>query len=406
MTLTINYGDELLTITLPPNASIDEYAPRSADGIVDAGQFDSALTDAEEGLFHLSETDLFVINDAYRATPTAKILLWLNQLGRLSDKARFLIATGCHPAPDESQMRKIFGEFYILLKDRIAIHDADDWNAMAEADTDTTGEKVGLNRLFLEAERVVIIGSVEPHYFAGFTGGRKSIFPGLCDYETIVRNHNLAVDFSAAPMKLEGNPVEEHLQSLMRMIPDKKILAVQMVLGSGSDIRAVFCGGLEKAFGSARDFAEGTFGHRTDRKYDVVLAEVRPPLDSNLYQLQKSLENCQSAAADEGTAILFSRCREGIGSRQFYDLAGRWSPGDGAIPEGKGSFGRHKLYRVYKIGHRIHIHLYSELAEGVPEKVFFKSARSPQRIIDNSAKNCEYMRVALVRDAGHTVLMS
>jgi nickel-dependent lactate racemase len=406
MTVTINYGDEQLSITLPPNAAVDEYAPRPLDSIIDLTRFETALIEAEKRLFSISEADLFVVNDAYRATPTARILLWLNQLGRLNDDARFIIATGCHPAPDESQMRKILGDFYVLLKDRVIVHDADDRDSMVEVGTDVTGETVDLNRFFVEAERIAIIGSVEPHYFAGFTGGRKSIFPGLCDYGTIVRNHNRAVDFAAAPMKLEGNPVEEHLQLLMQMIPDKEILAVQTVLDSDSEIRAVFCGRLEEAFEEARDFSEGTFGHRADHKYDIVLAEVRPPLDSNLYQLQKSLENCQSAAADEGIAILFSPCREGIGSRQFYDLGGSWSPADGGMPEGTKSFGRHKLYRVYKIGRRIRIFLYSELAKGVPERVFYGTTRLPQRIIDNSAKNCEYMRVALVRDAGHTVLVS
>jgi nickel-dependent lactate racemase len=226
----------------------------------------------------------------------------------------------------------------------------------------------------------------------------------LCDYETIVRNHNLAVDFSAAPMKLENNPVEEHLQFLMKMIAEKMILAVQVVLGSDAAMRAVFCGSVEAAFEGARNFAQRIFGHRVSRGYDFLMAEVRPPLDINLYQLQKSLENCQAAVADGGTVILFSPCHEGIGSREFYELAKSWSPGEGAMPEGRGSFGRHKLYRVWHIAQRIHVYLYSGLMEGVSDRVFFKTVRDPQRMIDNSAKNHEYLTIALVRDSGHTVL--
>lgn len=403
MVIVINYGDDTLKLELPDHISFDEYAPDTRDGAVNFESFDSAVSSAEKQIFDVSEADLFILNDAYRRTPSAKLLRWLSGMGRLNDRAKFLIATGCHAPPDEQQLETIFGTLYRELAQRVIVHDAENPECLAQVGRDSTGEPVFLNRAFLEAEKVIIIGSVEPHYFAGFTGGRKSIFPGLCDFDTTVRNHNLAVKFTAAPMKLEGNPVAEHLQSLMKLISNKKILGIQLVTGSGMKIRAVFCGSLEESFRKAGELSARIFENRIKEKYDLLLAEARPPLDSNLYQLQKSLENSQQAVSDEGTILLLSPCHEGIGLDSFYRLAEDWNPDDSLI-EGRRSFGRHKLYRVYRIGQRIKVHLYSELPDGAPDRVFFRTAREPQKIINRLTEDNSRLRVALVRDSGHTVL--
>ncbi len=146
------------------------------------------------------------------------------------------------------------------------------------------------------------------------------------------------------------------------------------------------------------------FGLKARHEYDLILAEVLPPLDSNLYQLQKSLENCQQAIADGGTVILFSPCRGGVGSESFYRLADNWQPG--VIPDDRTAdfFGVHKLHRTRVIGDRLNVFLYSELAPGVPDKVYFKSTAKPQEIIYNIASIKKNPKVALVRDAGHVVL--
>lgn len=369
-------------------------------------QFTEALTKGASNSFDIGNADLFVVNDAYRMTPTAAVLDWLDESGRLNDRARFLIATGCHGEPNEAQMEKIFGPLLDRIRDRILVHDADDYSMMAEAGRDDDGAPVYLNRYLLGAERVVVIGSVEPHYFAGYTGGRKSIFPGLCDFETTVRNHNRAVSFEAAPMRLEGNPVEEDLERLMRFFPVEKVFSIQLVMAAEDNIQAVFAGGLDDTFRGACEAAGKIYGKNVPHDYELVLAEARPPLDASLYQLQKSLENCQGAVADGGTVILFSPCREGVGSEGFYRLAESWQPSDDALPEGRESFGRHKLYRVYKIGKRIDIYLYSELDEGVADKVYFRSTVDPQGLIDKLTRSGGKVRTALVRDSGQTVLVN
>ncbi len=402
MQVMINYGDKELNLQLPENIAFDEYKHLSTGEPVDKNDFMQVLISAEREYFAIYKVDLFVVNDAYRPTPTGMVLDWLTESGRLNKNAKFLISTGCHRAPDLHQVKVIFGASYESLKDHIVVHDAHDVKNMVPVGEDQLGGKVLLNRYYVEADKVVVIGSVEPHYFAGFTGGRKSIFPGLCDYDTIVRNHKLATSPDAAPLKLVGNPVDEHLRSLMKLIRTEKILSIQIVQGENGEMAAVFCGDVYESFEQAKEQSARLFGIEIDDKYDLLLAEVRPPLDGNLYQLQKSLENCQSAVRDEGKIILFSPCREGIGEDSFYRLAEKWNPDEKSGP--KDNFGIHKLRRVYDIGRRIDIKLFSELPGGIPDRVFFNSMKEPQPALDDFIEN--NMRICLVRDAGHTVMIN
>jgi nickel-dependent lactate racemase len=210
-------------------------------------------------------------------------------------------------------------------------------------------------------------------------------------------------------MKLEGNPVEEHLQTLMNLLPERfnnNIFGIQTVFADDSGVAGLFCGKLTESFELACRCASRLFGIETKNRYDLLLAEVRPPLDGSLYQLQKSLENCRLAVADDGTVILFSPCRDGIGVIDFYNLADRWTRDGDLTPNDSAIFGRHKLSRVYDISRRMNVRLYSELNDGVSDKVFFKTERSPQKTINNLSDSKRDLKVCLVHDAGHTVLIN
>lgn len=405
MKIYINYGAEKLSFNLSDSFEFNEIQPVAAHRVVTERDFDRIVENAERHQFPLASATLFIVNDAYRPTSNDTILRWLFNSGRLNPDARFLVACGCHPAPTEQQLRQIFGDLYDELKQRVVIHDADNLFEMDAIGQDRTGETVYLNRAFFEHERVVVIGSVEPHYFAGFTGGRKSIFPGICDRATTIRNHDLATSFDAAPMKLEGNPVEEHLSGLMSLLGERKFFGIQLVLSRGAVLTSIHCGELNETFMAAARDSEGIFSRKVKGKFDLILAEVLRPLDSNLYQVQKALENCQTAVKDGGAVILFSPCSEGIGSNSFFELADRWKPDSAEALEPADRFGIHKLHRVFRIGRRINIYLYSELPRGVPDKVYFRSCTSPRDIIDKMVEDSfDIIKTAAVRDAGHTVV--
>ncbi len=394
----------MLELKLPESVECDIYECKAVSKDIDEHAFLGRISMAEKELFSISEADLFIVNDAYRPTPTSDILDKLFKSGRIGKKASFLVATGCHQPPDNKQLQKIFGALYDRLKSRILLHDALDKSQLVFLGNDAEGNPVYINKAFHQADKTIVVGSVEPHYFAGFTGGRKAIFPGLCDYDTTVRNHCLAVSFDASPGKLEGNPIEKHLQQLMSLVSDKKVLSIQVVLNKENKMQAIFCGNITTSFKRACELSRKIHSIRADKFYDLLLAEVRPPLDSNLYQLQKSLENSQQAVANGGTILLFSPCLEGIGPDSFYRLADNWRKAADYPGQMANDFGVHKLSRVAQIAQRIDVRLYSELPDGIPDKVFFKNERKPQNKIQELIDINRSIKIALVRDAAHTVL--
>jgi nickel-dependent lactate racemase len=264
--------------------------------------------------------------------------------------------------------------------------------------------EVFLNSAVLRAGQVIAIGSVEPHYFAGYTGGRKSIFPGLTDLATVERNHNLANSLEAAPLKLAENPMAEHLDELMGLIDQDKLFGIQIVTDARHQVAGVFCGSLAKGFRDAVGLAQDIFAHSVTHKYDVVLCELLPPLDKNLYQVQKALENCQAAVADGGSAVVVAACEEGIGSDYFFDLAAKWDRDLNIPRDGKPTFGSHKLSRVNSIGKRIGVRLYSRLSDELPRRVFYEPLHDIERFLKERAEKRTLLRMAVVHDAGHTVL--
>jgi nickel-dependent lactate racemase len=315
-----------------------------------------------------------------------------------------VIATGIHGSPTDNHLIEIFGPLLDRVRSRVAWHDARDILSMRAVGNDSFGETVYLNDAVFQADTVLAIGSVEPHYFAGYTGGRKSLFPGLCDFATTERNHNLANSLDAQPMRLDGNPVAEHLASLLRLIDTERVVTIQAVQDISHQLAGIAMGSLERAFHEMVTTARKFYGHAVGDPYDVVVCEMNPPLDSNLYQGQKAIENSQHAVADSGAIVLVSACYEGIGSEHFFALADNWDPQRNEPRDGHFSYGSHKLSRMNAMSRRIHIHLYSDVPAADARRVFYEPIEDLSEFLENEAKGKGQFRLAVVHDAGHTVV--
>ncbi len=261
------------------------------------------------------EDVVFIVNDGTRPTPTAAVLSRIAQRYDLS-QARFLIATGTHRAPTEEEHRLIFGDLYDELEGRIHSHDsvADE---MVHLGSSKNGTPMEVNRMAVEADRLVIITSVEPHYFAGYTGGRKSFLPGVASYATIEANHRLAMSGSAQALTLEGNPVHEDMMDALRAVEGKMIFSVQAVLDRHHRVYRVASGDLHQAFNAATRWADEVFSVAIEERADVVVSVAPYPMDVDLYQSQKALDNGKWALRNGGVLVLVSKCREGIGHGTF-----------------------------------------------------------------------------------------
>ena len=297
--------------TFSPNdveiGSPDEIIGKSIDSPIGSESLDKFLEGGKD--------IVFIVNDGTRPTPTAKVLDALSKRMDLR-QARYLIATGTHRDMTEEEYNNVFGSHYQELKDRIIAHDAKKSECVYLGDA-KSGTPMEVNKIAVDADRLVIITSVEPHYFAGYTGGRKSFLPGVASFRTVEANHKLAMNKEAQSLVLEGNPVHEDMMDALEQIKGKKIFTIQMVLDRHQNIYKVASGDINKAFAQAVEWANKVFVVPIPEKADVVISVAPYPMDVDLYQSQKALDNGKWALKEGGRIIMVSKCREGVGHATF-----------------------------------------------------------------------------------------
>ena len=397
--------DDTLKIDIPDFCSVDIFKPKLSDIILGFSDFKREFEEHQIASFLDNEKILIVVNDAHRSTPTAQILQWVKKLApSVLSSATFLVACGTHKKPSEVEYLKIFGELYNELKDAIYYHDCHNTEELTLVGIDRFNQEFYLNKNVFEFEKVWFINSVEPHYFAGFTGGRKSLVPGLADFKTIERNHNLANSLECSPTKLVGNPMAEHLDSLLAMVDKKKFLSLQIVTDKNKNICMLSFGTLIDSFAKVVEKANEIYVPLCESAYDLLILEILPPLDRSIYQAQKALENCQMVVKDGGSIIICSGCKDGIGSEHFYKLAENWDAEKNCPKDGILTFGSHKLKRVNEISKRVHVYCKSTLSDKILSKLFYKSIDNVSAYIEEVSKKNENYKIGVAYDAAHIVL--
>ncbi len=323
MNIDVKYGKEgVQEITIPDSSYIGTFYPLDvecgdADDVINESIDNPLGYDSLDSFLEGGEDVVFIVNDGTRPTPTAKVLAALSKRMDLR-KARFLVATGAHREMTAEEYDFVFGPLYPELKDRIISHDAHE-SECVHLGVSKNGTPMNVNKIAVDADRLVIITSVEPHYFAGFTGGRKSFLPGVASFETIETNHKLAMNREAQSLVLEDNPVHEDMMDALEVVKDKEIFSIQMVLDRHQNIYKAASGALNPAFERAVDWAMDVFCVPVPELADVVISVAPYPMDVDLYQSQKALDNGKWALKEGGKIIMVSKCREGIGSATFLD---------------------------------------------------------------------------------------
>ena len=278
---------------------------------------------------------LVVVNDATRPTPSAEVLreirggleTWAAVPGR---ELSFVVATGTHRAALPEEVSRIFGaDLARAHAARIFSHDAKAAEHMVALGRTSRGTDVKVNRLLAEARSVILINSVEPHYFAGYTGGRKSLFPGLAAYETVWANHRLSMEPGSESLVLSGNPVHEDLEDALTLgIAGKRVFSIQLVLDKEHQIGFAAAGPLADTFLQAVRVADRQFVLDLEERCEVVVAVAPHPMDCNFYQTNKAIQSGALAVKDGGILIVVSQCPFGLGENQtlFDMLAAAGSP--------------------------------------------------------------------------------
>jgi nickel-dependent lactate racemase len=248
----------------------------------------------------------------------------LNAIGIPDGDIEIIIALGIHRKQTEEEHRKILGSLY----GRIAVydHECDDPDELVDLGGTDSGISVQVNRRVVEADRVIVTGTVGFHYFAGFGGGRKGLVPGVASRETCMASHFAVFNPpeiggkhpQAVTGVLEGNPVDRNLVQAARLVnPD---FLLNTVLSPKKEILGVFCGDLVQAHLAGCEMVRELFQVTLDRRADLaVISCGGEPKDINFIQAQKALDYGCQAVKEGGTIILLAACRDGFGNETFFD---------------------------------------------------------------------------------------
>jgi nickel-dependent lactate racemase len=271
--------------------------------------------------------------DITRAQPRQLMLeaLFAQMPGVGMEDATVFIATGTHRANTREEIEEMLGA-QIARRCRIICHDARDKDSVVNVGETSTGVPVWLNRGWVESDFKITTGFVEPHFFAGFSGGPKMVAPGLAGLETVMHLHDATrIGHPNATWGVtEGNPVHDDVREITRMTGVD--FAVDVTLNRQQEITAVFAGDLLTEHAAACRSAKANAMRAVESPFDVVLTTNSGyPLDQNLYQAVKGMSAAAKIVKTGGTIICASECRDGLPDHGAYGEVLRSQPSAKAL---------------------------------------------------------------------------
>jgi len=325
MKIEMAYGREGLKIDLPETADVLEpkYTPRLQN------LEEEILRSLRYPIHSKSLQDLvspdsrvaIVHTDTTRATPNQIILppllRELELVGVHRENIILITGLGTHRRQSEQETRKLLGDF-IFDRYRCIQHDPEDLIQLKTIHDDS-GKEYLLNRAYLEADIRILTGFIEPHFFAGFSGGPKAVLPGIAGKSSIIENHGPAmVSHPKANWGItDGNPIWEEINRVAHLTRPSFILNV--TLNAKKEITAVFAGDLRTAHKLGCDRVKESSMIEVDHPYDIVVTTNSGyPLDQNLYQSVKGICAAENIVKQGGNIIIASACEKGLPKDSNY----------------------------------------------------------------------------------------
>ena len=328
MLVELPYGETHLTAELPDEQEIhilegklQSYRPEMSEAELIRYAMEHPigsprLSELAEG----KQNVVLICSDHTRPVPSRLIIPeMLREIRKGSPEAQvtLLIATGCHRSMLDSELISKFGE-EIVSKETIVIHDCEDEAQLVKIGTLPSGGELVINRLAVEADLVCAEGFIEPHFFAGFSGGRKSILPGIASRTCVHYNHNAAfIDDPHSRMGiLEDNPI--HRDMLYAAKAAKLAYIVNVVIDEEKRVIGAFAGDSNHAHLKGTEFVKELMGADAVPSDLVLTTNNGYPLDQNVYQMVKGICTAEAACRDGGVIIAAGECRDGIGGDSFF----------------------------------------------------------------------------------------
>jgi nickel-dependent lactate racemase len=324
--IKLDYGREGLDIKLPDYLNIDVVEPKYREGLPDqALAIEDALRrpiDSKPLRDLVGQTDMvaIVFNDITRPTPYKIILpVLLRELGNIPDERILLFnATGTHRANTQAELCEMLGE-EVVKRYRIIQNDALDKSSHKLVGTTKSGNEIWLHKEYLNCNTKILTGFIEPHIFAGFSGGGKAVMPGLALLGTVIRNHSVDnIDNPKATWGVtSGNPIYEEIRQAASLAPPSFLLNV--ALNRTKEITAVFAGDFYKAHEQGCAYVKKNAMAAVEKPYDIVITSNSGyPLDLNVYQSIKGMSAAAQIVRKGGGIIVVADCWDGIPDHGEY----------------------------------------------------------------------------------------
>lgn len=302
-------------------SQLEEYeAEKSPEELLRQAMENPIGTSRLEELAKGKKKVVVLCSDHTRPVPSKLILppmLEAIRRGNPQAEITLLIATGCHRGTTRQELVNKLGA-EMAEKEHILIHDCAAEEDMVDLGILPSGGRLRINKAAVEADLLVAEGFIEPHFFAGFPGGRKSVLPGIAARETVYANHcsRFIDDPHARAGILEGNPIHRDMVWAARKAGLAYI--VNVVLGGKGQVIGAFAGDFDEAHRAGTEFLASLCQKEAPEADIVVTSNNGYPLDQNIYQAVKGMSTAEVACRKGGVIVIAARCEDGNGGEVFW----------------------------------------------------------------------------------------
>lgn len=336
---------------------------------------------------HPEDTVAIITSDITRPVPSYKILPplleKLYQGGVKKENITVVFGLGSHRAHTEEEMIHLVGE---QVYREVRCIDSNSCGFVHFGET-KNGTPVDICKAVADADKVICLGNIEYHYFAGYSGGAKAIMPGVSTPDAIQVNHKMMILEDSCAGNLENNPLRMDIEEAAAMLGVDYI--VNVVLDTKKEIIYAVAGDVTKAHRAGCRFLDRLYKKEIEERADiVVVSQGGAPKDLNLYQTQKALDNAKHAIKKGGTIVLVGSCKEGLGNATFEKwLTEALKPSD-LIDRIKADFklGGHKAAAIAMVLENAKIKLVSEMDSELVKSIFMEPYTSVQEAFDDALK--------------------
>ena len=389
MKLEFGFGTSTQCVEVPSQNLLGVLAPNPVPlGLSGEDEVRRALgapihSPALRDIIKPGEKIAIVTSDITRPMPTYMVMpALLDELyaaGASKEDITLVYALGSHRQHTEEERRKLAGD---RAWSEIACIDGDSSDCVHIGVT-SRGTPVDIVRVVAEADRRICLANIEYHYFAGYSGGAKSIMPGVSTRDAIQSNHSRMVEEAACAGHLEGNPVREDIEEAAALMGIDFILNV--VLDEHKKIIKAVAGNAVYAHREGCAFLDELYLKRIPERADIVLvSQGGAPKDLNLYQTQKALDNAKHAVKKGGVIILIGSCKEGLGEHVFEEWITGAPTAHSLIDRIQKEFrlGGHKAAAIAMVLENSSIYLVSDLSPDFVKSIFLTPYPDAQTALD------------------------